>query len=71
MVEETSRIQLDFSPESMKRLEEIKAKAGVTTNAQAFSNSLRIYEWYLNIRAEGCAVLLKRDGVLVELEFRF
>jgi hypothetical protein len=41
------RIQFDFTPESMKRLENLKEKTDATTKAEVVRNALRLYEWFV------------------------
>jgi hypothetical protein len=41
------RIQFDFTPESMKRLESLKEKTDATTKAEVVRNALRLYEWFV------------------------
>lgn len=41
------RIQFDFTPESMKRLESLKDITDATTKAEVVRNALRLYEWFV------------------------
>lgn len=42
------RVQFDFSPEALKRLDDIKEKTGAATRAETVRNALRLYEWFVN-----------------------
>jgi hypothetical protein len=42
------RIQFDFTPESLKRLEYLKEKTDASTKAEVVRNALRLYEWFVN-----------------------
>lgn len=42
------RVQFDFSPEALQRLDEIKEKMEATTRAEVVRNALRLYEWLVN-----------------------
>lgn len=42
------RVQFDFSPEALQRLDEIKLKIGAATRAETVRNALRLYEWFVN-----------------------
>jgi hypothetical protein len=42
------RVQLDFAPEALQRLDDIKQKTGATTRAEVVRNALRVYEWLVN-----------------------
>jgi hypothetical protein len=56
-------IPLQFSEKAHSRLEEIKARAGITDNGEFFKNAVRIYEWFLQRRDEGCEILVRtKDG---------
>jgi len=41
------RLQFDFSPEALARLDAIQAMAGAKTRAEAVRSALRVYEWLL------------------------
>ena len=40
------RVQFDFSPEALQRLEDLKEKVDATTKAEVIRNALKIYEWF-------------------------
>jgi len=42
------RLQFDFSPEALQRLDDIKNKTQATTGAETVRNALRVYEWLVN-----------------------
>lgn len=42
------RVQFDFSPEALQRLDEIKGKVEATTRAEVVRNALRLYEWLVD-----------------------
>ncbi len=56
------RVQLDFSPEAAKRLDEIKEKAGAKSRAETVKNGLRLYEWFLDHKDKDPRVLLTEKG---------
>jgi len=41
------RVQLDFSPESLERLEQLKETVGASTRAEVIRQALRLYEWFI------------------------
>lgn len=45
---ENSRVQFDFAPEALQRLDDIKKKTGATTRAEVVRNALRVYEWLVS-----------------------
>jgi hypothetical protein len=40
------RVQFDFSPEALQRLEDLKEKVDAATKAEVVRNALKIYEWF-------------------------
>lgn len=42
-----TRVQFDFSPEAMQRLDEIRQMAGAATRAEVMRNALRMYAWFI------------------------
>lgn len=42
-----TRVQFDFAPEALRRLDEIKAKTGAATRAETVRMALRLYEWFV------------------------
>ncbi len=41
------RVQFDFSPEALKRLEDLKEHIDASTKAEVIRNALKIYEWFV------------------------
>ncbi len=42
------RLQFDFTPESLERLDRMKEQSQASTRAEVVRNALRLYEWFLN-----------------------
>lgn len=40
------RIQFDFTPEALKRLDDLKEKVEASTKAEVIRNALKLYEWF-------------------------
>lgn len=40
------RVQFDFSPEALQRLEDLKEHIDASTKAEVIRNALKIYEWF-------------------------
>jgi hypothetical protein len=40
------RIQFDFTPEALKRLEDLKEQVEASTKAEVIRNALKLYEWF-------------------------
>jgi metal-responsive CopG/Arc/MetJ family transcriptional regulator len=47
-VKQKERVQFDFSPEALERLDAIKGKTGAATRAEVVRNALKVYEWLIN-----------------------
>lgn len=41
------RVQFDFSPEALRRLEDLKEQMDASTKAEVIRNSLKLYEWFV------------------------
>jgi len=41
------RVQFDFSPEALQRLEDLKKHVDASTKAEVIRNALKIYEWFV------------------------
>lgn len=41
------RVQFDFSPEALQRLEDLKERTDATTKAEVVRNALKLYEWFV------------------------
>jgi hypothetical protein len=68
--EESSRqrVQLDFTPEALERLRQIKEMAEAKTNAEVVRNALRLYEWFLRQKRENYKFQLVKDNMVKEVE---
>lgn len=53
------RIQFDFTPESMKRLETLKEKTDATTKAEVVRKALKLYEWFVTQTDPDCIVEIR------------
>jgi hypothetical protein len=40
------RIQFDFTPEALRRLEDLKELVEASTKAEVIRNALKLYEWF-------------------------
>jgi hypothetical protein len=41
------RVQLDFAPEALERLDQLKELTGASTRAEIIRQALRLYEWFV------------------------
>jgi len=65
-----TRLQVNLTPHDEARLERLKG-LGVTSNAEAVRNALRLYEWFLNQKQDGWSVVLVNDDEEKEVELVF
>ena len=40
------RVQFDFTPEALRRLDDLKERVEASTRAEILRNALRLYEWF-------------------------
>ena len=54
------RVQFDFSPEALQRLEALKEHVDASTKAEVIRNALKMYEW-LDMHADSNYVIERQD----------
>lgn len=60
-----NRVQLDFAPRSMERLNALKLRTEASSYAEVIKNALRIYEALIEEAESGKQVLTRdKDGVV-------
>ena len=60
-----TRVQLDFAPRSMERLNALKGKTGASSLSEVVKNALRIYEALIEETEAGKQFLIRdKDGVI-------
>jgi hypothetical protein len=60
-----NRVQLDFAPRSMERLNMLKAKTEASSYAEVVKNALRLYEALIEETESGKQFLVRdKDGVV-------
>jgi hypothetical protein len=60
-----NRVQLDFAPRSMERLNALKAKTEAASYAEVVKNALRLYEALIEETESGKQFLVRdKDGVV-------
>ena len=63
-----SRVQLDFAPRSMERLNTLKLKTEASSYAEVVKNALRLYEALIEETESGKQFLTRdKDGVVAPL----
>lgn len=60
-----NRVQLDFAPRSMERLNALKVKTEASSYAEVVKNALRLYEALIDETEDGKQFLVRdKDGVV-------
>ncbi len=60
------RVQFDFSPEALKRLEGMRERLDAATKAEVIRNSLKLYEWFITqIDPESIIEVQDKEGKAV------
>ena len=60
------RVQFDFSPEALQRLETLKELTDASTKAEVIRNALKIYEWLVTqIDSENIIEVQDKEGKAV------
>ena len=57
-----NRVQLDFAPKAMERLNALKAKTEATSYAEVVKNALRLYEALIEETESGKQFLVKDEA---------
>jgi hypothetical protein len=55
------RIQIDLQDKSLERLEKLKELTESTSYAEVFKNSLRLYEFIIELEQSGKKLVIKAD----------
>ena len=62
------RVQFDFSPEALKRLETMQEQLEAATKAEVVRNALKLYEWFITqIDQDSTVEIQDKDG---KVQFR-
>jgi len=60
------RVQLDFAPEALARLDELKEDIGATTRAETIRQALRLFNWFVSeSRPDDTITITDREGNIV------
>ncbi len=64
---ETKRIQFEFSPDAVERLDRIKKETNSGSYAELVRNALRVYEWVIETEHKGFEIGIVKDDDLVKV----
>ena len=65
------RLQLDFTEEALRTLDELKDKTGLANRAEVIRQSLRLLQWTIQQNDDGSVLLLEKNGRRREVVFPF
>jgi hypothetical protein len=72
MSDHSKRIQFEFPPDAVERLDRIKQETNSSTYAELVRNALRVYEWMVEAQKKGFEIGLVKDDQLVKtVEFLY
>jgi hypothetical protein len=66
-----NRVQLDFSPEALQELEELKNKLGAASRAEVVRYSLRTLQWVMEQLENKTRIVVESGGQSREVVFPF
>lgn len=68
----SKRIQFEFSPDAVERMEKLKQLTDATSYAEIVRNSIRVYEWFTQLDKDGFEIGVVKDDQLVKtVQFMF
>jgi hypothetical protein len=62
------RLQLDFTPEAIARVDQLRELSHSKTNADVVRDALRLYEWFLRQQQENWQIQLVKGDKVREVE---
>jgi hypothetical protein len=65
------RIQFEFPPESLERLNKLKQEAGVSSYADVVRRALQVYEWVIDAQQDGFEIAAVRKKVVKIIKFLY
>jgi hypothetical protein len=68
--QEKIRVQFEFSPDALARLDALKLATQATTRAEIVRSSLRVYEWLVNQALAGNGIIVndKDDKTIAQFK---
>jgi hypothetical protein len=68
--QEKVRVQFEFTPEALARLEALKLVTDASTRAEVVRNALRLYEWFVNQAKADNTIMSVDEGGRVASQFK-
>lgn len=60
-----TRVQFDFTPDALKRVDAMQQKLEAPTRAEVLRNALKVYEWFLQLEPEDTIEVQNKQGKAV------
>jgi metal-responsive CopG/Arc/MetJ family transcriptional regulator len=64
------RVQFEFTPEALQRLDELKAATGASTRAETIRDALRLYEWFVDVADRNSTIKIVDENNEVVSQFK-
>ncbi len=64
------RVQLDFAPEALERLDQLKELTGASTRAEIIRQALRLFEWFVNDIDPNDTLTITNDDDKIKATFK-
>lgn len=65
---EKERVQLDFAPEALQRLDLLKEETGASTRAETIRQALRLYDWFIHeTQPDSTIQITDREGNITSI----
>lgn len=69
--QERKRLQIEFSPDALERLNNLRREADARSNAEVVRNALRLYEWFIHQKNQGARLQVVKGETVREVELVF
>ena len=71
-MQKTHRLQLDFSADALRDLDELREETGLPTRAELIRQALRLLQWTVTeTQTKNATILVEKEGKLREVVFPF
>jgi hypothetical protein len=65
------RVQLDFTPESFRELEDLREEVGASSRADTIRSAMRILRWAIDELKSGENIMVSKNGEIAQVVFPF
>jgi hypothetical protein len=68
--EKKERVQLDFTPEALAKLDELKDFIGANTRAETIRQALRLFDWFVNETEPDHLIIIQNTSGEIVAKFK-